>query len=181
MISLAGCASGSPAPPRGVDEPVEIAWLSVNRAGDANARVGMPAARSSAYVLLYNDAWIRSRTYGGPFEAFARKRGIPVTWKRLEPDAARSLFDFLWTRGFADLPGDGEVDWRRLEGAEVSNKLLVLTRGEVRHVVFFDDVTAPSGPGWDVFRDCENAVLDAFNAALEPTVQLRKDPPPLPK
>jgi len=155
----------------GYVEPFEFAYLSFDRKGDRTAE----RARKTIYLLLYTKGWMQTDTFGGPFEAIAKKEGVYTSWKEIKKRACQDLYAYFYERGFFELPGSSSVDWTRFKQDGYSTKAISVNRQGERHVVFFEDVTGKEGndPNWNVFNDCEKQLLTVFSAIedVRPVVQ----------
>jgi hypothetical protein len=154
------------------NEPYEFAYLSYARKGDYRRGQG---GSKSVYLLLYTSGWMKTRTWGGPFEPITRREGITTSWKHIKKNTTQSLYSYFFTRGFFDLPGSDLVDWARFKADGYWTKAISVDREGDRRIVYLEDVTGAQGtdPRWNTFNDCEKALLEYFNRIedVKPVVQ----------
>lgn len=187
-LVLAGC--GEPEPNGGGDggpiavdsganddpcnEPYEFAYFQYGRKGDYRMTGGR--GPKSAYTLLYTRGWMKTRTFGGPFEKLVKTEGIETFWKESKKRATQDLYVYMFEKGFFDLPGSDLVDWERFNQAGYSTKAVSVTRDDIRHIVFFEDVTGDQGddPRWNTFNDCVSQLLNTYSSIEEIKAQVQK-------
>jgi hypothetical protein len=188
VFSVLGCGgpdttddgAGKPIPVEGTSndepcrEPYEFAFLEYARKGEF--RVQGDRKPKTVYTLLYTDGWMKSRTFGGPFEAIVRKNGVQTFWKEARKRAAHDLYMYFYNKGFFDLPGSDQVDWQRFKQEGYTTKAISVQRDDVRHIVFLEDVTGEHGddPRWGVFNDCLTQMLTTYSTIEDVRAQVQK-------
>ncbi|KAF0242146.1 MAG: hypothetical protein FD180_4076 [Planctomycetota bacterium] len=151
-------------------EPYEFAFFEYARKGDTRKKA------NTMYTLLYTQGWMKSRTFGGPFEAQVKREGIEVFWKESKKRATHDLYVYMYEKGFFDLPGDDLVDWNRFKQPGYTTKAVSVTRDDVRHIVFFEDVTGERGddPRWNTFNDCVSQLLTTYSTIEDVRARVQK-------
>ncbi|MEK7470108.1 MAG: hypothetical protein AAB074_22290 [Planctomycetota bacterium] len=155
-------------------EPYEFAFFQFARKGDFRP-TGDRKPRTM-YTLLYTAGWMKSRTFGGPFEAQVKREGIEVFWKEIKKRATHDLYAYMYEKGFFDLPGSDLVDWTRFKEPGYTTKAIAVTRDDVRHIVFFEDITGERGddPRWGTFNDCVNQMLSTYSSIEDVRAHVQK-------
>ncbi len=155
-------------------EPYEFAFFEYARKGDFHL-AGDKKPRTM-YTLLYTRGWMQSRTFGGPFEALVKREGIETFWKESKKRATHDLYAYMYEKGFFDLPGSDLVDWQRFKQTGYTTKAVAVTRDDVRHIVFFEDVTGDRGddPRWNTFNNCVNQLLTTYSSIEDVRAQVQK-------
>lgn len=155
-------------------EPYEFAFFEYARKGDF--RPSGDRKPRTMYTLLYTRGWMQNRTFGGPFEALVKREGIETFWKESKKRATHDLYAYMYEKGFFDLPGSDLVDWQRFKQEGYTTKAVAVTRDDVRHIVFFEDVTGPRGddPRWNTFNDCVNQLLTTYSSIEDIRAQVQK-------
>jgi hypothetical protein len=151
-------------------EPYEFAYFQYARKGDTRKKA------QTMYTLLYTAGWMKSRTFGGPFEAQVKRESIETFWKEIKKRATHDLYVYMYEKGFFDLPGSDLVEWTRFKEPGYTTKAVSVTRDDVRHIVFFEDVTGSAGndPRWGTFNDCINQLLSTYSSIEDVRAHVQK-------
>ncbi|MCE9584646.1 MAG: hypothetical protein K8T20_19315 [Planctomycetes bacterium] len=155
------------------EEPYEFAYFQFARKGEFIKADQKP---KTIYTLLYTSGWMKTRTFGGPFETLVKRNGIQTFWKEIRKRATHDLYVYFYDKGYFDLPGSDQVDWTRFNQKGYTTKALSVQRDDVRHIVFLDDVTGERGddPRWGTFNDCLTQLLTTYSTIEDIRAQVQK-------
>ena len=187
-LFVVGCTGPDPGPDNGTDKPVgvesgangdacdepyEFAYFQYARKGDYG---GSGRKAQTIYTLLYTSGWMKTNTFGGPFEKLARTERIQTNWKEIRKQATHDLYAYMYEKGFFDLPGSDLVEWGRFKPKGYNTKAISVTRDDVRHIVFMEDVTGQQGddPRWNIFNDCVRQLTETFSAIEDVRAHVQK-------